>query len=436
MHGSELPLSRSRELYELARKHLAGGVSSHFRALGAPLPLFFTHAKGARICDADGNEYLDFALGQGPLILGHSHDELLERVFSSLRKGQLYAGQHEMELELGQRFTSLVPNAGLVRFCNSGSEAVHIAIRLARAITGRRKILKFEGHYHGWFDNVLISVHPSTDLAGSKARPTAVPWGLGQPASALEEIVVCGWNDLEAVERAFRENGDIAAVITEPIMCNTGCILPESGFLGGLREVTNRHGALLIFDEIITGFRLAPGGAQEYFGVTADLATFGKAMSCGFPISAITGKDDHMQWLADGRVIHAGTLNGNNGCVAACLATTEILMRNGGTAYRQLFRIGGLLKTGLEELARKHNQPLLVQGPGPMIHTGFTGRPSVRNFRESADYDRHLLSKFVLGMFYRGVRLIERGMWYVSLAHSEREVETALEAADSVLSEI
>ena len=282
--------SKSLELYERAQKSLAGGVSSNYRMSKQPHTLFFTRGEGTRIYDVDGNEYLDFTLSQGPLILGHSHPKVLQRVTEEMKHGQLYAGQHELEINLAEKLQRHIPCAELVRFTNSGSESVQATLRLARAFTGRTKYVKFEGHYHGWFDNVLVSLQPSKDTAGPRSSPQAVLETNGQASSVLKDVVVLPWNDLEIVEKALRQNADeIAAIITEPVMCNNGCIEPTEGFLEGLRNLCNRYGVVLIFDETITGFRLGLGGAQAYYGITPDLAIFGKAMASGFPFSLFAG---------------------------------------------------------------------------------------------------------------------------------------------------
>ena len=427
---------KSLSLFRESCDYLAGGVSSQFRALGKPHPLFFSHAKGSRIYDVDGNEYIDFTLSQGPLILGHCHPELVRKVSEELQCGQLYGGQFEKELQLARRLTEILPGVERIRFCTSGSEAVQVAIRLARAVTGKKKILKFEGHYHGWLDNVLVSVQPPLEEAGPEDSPRSVPSTLGQPGSVVDEVTVLSWNDLQAVQRKLEEDGDIAAVITEPVMCNTSCILPRPGYLEGMRELCDRFGVLLIFDEIITGFRLSLGGAQEYLGITADLATYGKALAAGFPISAIAGKKKYMDYLADGRVMHAGTLNSNNASVAASLASLDLFTRDHGAAYEHLHRISGALMDGLRDRAQRHGLALLVQGPGPMFHAGFTPLKEVHDFRESLSYDREKFGRFVFAMLERGVRLIGRGLLYVSLAHGEEDVEQTLAVADQVLKEL
>lgn len=429
---------KSRQLYERACKSMAGGVSSHFRMLGAPHPLFFTQASGARIIDADGNEYLDFTLSQGPMLLGHSHPEILRKVCEEIAFGQLYAGQHLLELELAEKLQKLVPCADLIRFSNSGSESVQAALRLARGFTGRTKYVKFEGQYHGWFDNVLISQHPSKEDAGSLESPHKVLETGGQSAEVLDEVIVLPWNDLPAVERVFEQMGDeIAAVITEPVMCNNGCIEPLPGYLQGLRDVCDKYGAVLIFDEIITGFRLGLGGAQEFYNVIPDLATFGKAMASGFPVSFLAGKRHIMELMATGQVMHAGTYNSNNPSIAAAAATVDILesgARDG--LYENLRDLGCRLQRGLKKAAEDASHEVLLSGPGQMTHLAFTRCRRLLNYRDCLNSDGAKYGEFAKGMLDRGIRVIGRGIWYISAAHTERDIDQAVEAAAEVFQAI
>ncbi len=395
--------------------------------------MFFSDAQGVRIRDVDGNEYLDFTLSQGPLLLGHSHPEVLARVKEEESKGQLYAAQSELELKLARRLTEILPGAELVRFGTSGSDAVHTAIRLARAITGKRKILKFEGHYHGWYDNILVDVR-TTARRGQDFAPVRL--SEGQLGSVLDELVICPWNDLNRLQDILEQDPDIAAVISEPIMCNNSCILPNSSYLTDLHKLCRHFGILLIFDEVITGFRVALGGAQEYLSATADLAVYGKAMASGFPISALAGKKEYMDYLSDGRVVHAGTLNTNISCVAAALATVEILIRDGHKIYPRIRDLGQRLMVGLRESARTHGLPLLVQGPGPMFHSGFTEMEAVNSFRHCRSYNAVQQEALAFGLLQRGIRLIGRGLWYVSAVHAEQDVEETLKIADQVFREM
>lgn len=418
-----------------ARACLAGGVSSHFRAGAKQV---FTHGRGSRIWDVDGNEYLDFTLSQGPLIHGHSHPAIVEHVSKALAQGQLYNAVHREEVELAEKLVACIPCADLVRFGSTGSEAVHAVLRLARAFTGREKIVKFEGHYHGWYDNIIASIGPTLDQAGPELEPQAVPWTSGLARGSLDDLIVLPWNDLDRIDQEFQRRGDeIAAVITEPCMCNTGCIEPRSGYLEGLRRLCSEHGTLLIFDEVITGFRLALGGAQEYYSVVPDLAVLGKAVASGFPISVIAGRRDVMEFLGQGRTIQAGTLNANTTSVAACMASLRLLEQDDRAAYKQLRDHGNRLMRGLREAATEAGLPVLLQGPGPVFHMGFTTEPAVHDYRDvvrSFDTERH--GRFVAGMLGHGIRLLGRGIWYLSTVHTNDDVDAALTAARQVLAEI
>ncbi len=428
---------RSRTLWERSKRSLAGGVSSNVRAGAKPFPLFFERAEGAMIYDVDGNGYIDYALGQGPLILGHSPPRVLDAVNAAMRKGQLYAGQHELEIQVAETLVQLIPCAELCRFGLSGSEVVQAAMRLARAVTGRTKILRFEGHYHGWFDNVLLNVATPVDQAGPRERPRVSLGSAGQVESVRKDYVVLPWNDLALVEDLFSEMGDsIAAVITEPMMCNTSAIPPAPGYLEGVRRICDQYGALLIMDEIITGFRLGLQGAQGRFGVTPDLATFGKAMAGGFPCSALVGKREYMERFARD-VNHSGTFNSNVISMAACAATLTELARDDGAVYRRMEEIGHALMSGIRDIAQRLGMPLLVQGLPTAFHVSFTDLAAIRDYRDYALHcDKERYGRFSVAMLKRGVRLIERGIWYVSAAHTQEHVARTLEAVEAALKEI
>jgi glutamate-1-semialdehyde 2,1-aminomutase len=427
---------KSRRLYERACRVLAGGVSSEFRKYGPPHPLFYERGNGSHVVDVDGNDYLDFTLSQGPLILGHSHPHVLAEVANASQNGQLFAGQHLRELELAETLQRLIPCAELIRFSLSGSESDHAALRLARALTGRPKFLRFEGHYHGWFDNVALGISaPSIDALGSREHPTPVRWTEGLPPDIENQSLVLPWNDLALAERTLIEkHHEIAAVITEPVMCNSGCIEPEPGYLEGLRELCDRYGIVLIFDEVITGFRLGMGGAQKHYGVIPDLAVFGKAMASGYPISILAGRRRFMEKIANGTVIHAGTMNSGNPSVAAAQATLRVLEDE--ALHPRLFDLGRRLMEGLRDASMRAGAPLLVQGPGPMFHAGFTTLESVRDYRETLSYDKPRYAAFIAGMQDRGIRLIGRGLWYVSAAHSTQEIDHCIRTAFETLRNI
>lgn len=428
--------AQSAALLERARRVLAGGVSSEFRKYNHPHAITYTHGLGSRIYDVDGNEYLDFTLSQGPLLLGHSHPAVLEAVAAYSQKGQLFAGQHEQEIELAETLHNLIPSAELMRFCLDGSEAVQTALRVARAKTGRQRFLRFEGHYHGWLDNVAWGVStPSAGALGDREYPTVFPWSEGLASQSRDEFIILPWNDLDLVRQTVAaHHHELAAIITEPIMCNNGCILPQPGFLEGLRTLCDDYGIALIFDEVITGFRVGLGGAQQRFGVTPDLAIFAKAIASGYPISAVVGKRDWMELIEAGRVIHAGTMNAGNPTVAAALATLQILQQE--QPHQRLYELGQRLMNGLRGAAHETGHTLLVQGLGPMFHAGFTHLSSVRDYRDTLTYDKAKQTLFVAGLHDRGIRIIGRGLWYISTAHTEADIQQAIDAARSVLSAI
>lgn len=424
---------KSKELLNRAEKVLASGVSSEFRKYNHPHALFYTHGEGSRLYDVDGNEYLDFTLSQGPLILGHSHPEVLRAVDEYSQKGQLYAGQHVREVELAEKMNALIPSAELMRFSLDGSEAVQTAFRVARAKTGRQKFLRFEGHYHGWLDNVAYGIStPSVEALGTREHPNVFPWTAGLPESSRQDFIILPWNDLALVERTVeRYHTEIAAIITEPVMCNNGCIVPKEGFLEGLRAVCDRYGIALILDEVITGFRMGLGGAQQYFGVTPDLSIFAKAMGSGYPISAIVGKREWMGLIAEGNVIHAGTMNAGNPTVAAALATVAVLERE--NPYERMYGLGRKLMEGLREAAAETEQNLVVQGLGPMFVTYFGDHPQCHDYRDTLRNDKVKLSQFIAELHDRGIRVIGRGLWYISAVHTENDVDQAIATATAVL---
>jgi glutamate-1-semialdehyde 2,1-aminomutase len=428
--------AQSKELYERASQVLAGGIASEFRRFSTPYPLFYARAVGSRIWDVDGNEYLDFTLSQGPMILGHSHPAVLEAVANASQSGQLFAGQHLQELELAELLQKEIPCAELIRFSLSGSEADHAAIRVARAITGRPKFLRFEGHYHGWLDGMASGIAaPNLEALGSRENPNLIAWTQGLPPHALEETLLLPWNDLELLTKTVEAHADeLAAIIMEPVMCNSGCIPPLPGFLEGARELCTKHGIALIFDEVITGFRLGSGGAQAWFGVTPDLAVFGKAMASGYPISVLAGKRDWMRPIAEGKVIHAGTMNSGNPSIAAALATVRTLLDQ--KIPSALSKKGTLLMQGLGKAGEVTGHALKVQGMGAMFHVGFTKQETINDLRDTFAYDKAKYAQFVAGMQERGVRLIGRGLWYVSAAHTPAEIDHAVSTATAVLKDI
>lgn len=433
---SNIQYTQSAVLLERAKKILAGGVSSEFRKSNYPHALFYTHGSGSHVYDVDGNDYLDFTLSQGPLILGHSHPYVLKAVQQYTEKGQLYAGQHLQEIELAETLNRLIPSAQLMRFCLDGSEAVHTAFRIARAKTGKPKFLRFEGHYHGWLDNVCWGISaPSADALGNRHDPDVYPWTSGIPEQSRNEFIILPWNDLELLKKTIIEkHAEIAAIITEPVMCNNGCIPPAPGFLQGMRNLCDEYGIALIFDEVITGFRLGLGGAQQLMNITPDISIFAKAMGSGYPISAIVGKKEWMVLIEQSKVIHAGTMNSSSPTIAAALATIQVLETE--NPYPRLFEYGQKLMSGLQAAAIDTGQNLLVQGFGPIVHTGFTSLKTVNDYRDTFSYDRVKLGKFIAGLHNKGIRVIGRGLWYISAAHTEADIDYAIDIAREVMAEI
>lgn len=425
-------VNESARLDEAARQVIAGGVSSDIRRSTTPgPPLYVDHALGSRMWDVDGNEYVDYVLGQGPLLFGHSHPRIVEAVTRQVARGQIYAAQHALEIEVAELVRELVPCAELVRFNSVGSEAVQAAWRLARGLTGRTKVLKFEGHYHGWYDPAWFSVHPAPADAGPPDRPRPVPGSAGQLRSAADELVVAPWNDLTAFHGILDEHpGELAAVVMEPLLCNTGCIEPYPEFLRGVRERTRRDGIVLLFDEVITGFRVAPGGAQEWLGVTPDLAVFGKAMAGGFPLSCIAGSEAVMRPITTGTVGHAGTFNSNPVVMAAAAAALTMIKEQGDGLYEPMRERGRRLARGIADRARAGGIDLLTSGPGPIVQTYLTNRDTVEDYRQYATIDPARTRRFHAALLDQGVNSVSRGLWFLSTAHDDADVEQTLDTVD------
>jgi glutamate-1-semialdehyde 2,1-aminomutase len=415
----------SLERWQRAQRCLAGGVSSGLRRSARPYPLYFSHGQGANIHDVDGNTYCDYALGWGPNILGHAAEEVVHALQKQATLGLTYGAQHELEIEVAEQLTSFIPCADSVCFANSGTEIVQLALRLARAATGREKYLKFEGHYHGWDDSVLVSYHPTAlQIEQSNGGPISV--GAGQLSQ--ESVVVVQWNDREGVEAAFAANrGKIASVICEPILCNSGCIFPEPGFLEFLREITRREGTLLIFDEVITGFRLGLEGAQGFFDVTPDLATYAKAVGGGMPLSVLAGKSEYMDLISTGKVVHAGTLNGNPITLAVAKEVLAYLSSDNGAVYQRLRAHGAELTRALQEVFAAAGMPIVISSAGSVFHIAFLERRP-RNYRELLAADEQKYSDFALALLDEGILVLPDGRWYLSTAHRKDDIDRTIEA--------
>ena len=423
----------SARLLKTSQAHLTAGVSSLVRVSSRP-PLFFRSAAGSHLTDVDGNTYVDYSLAWGPLILGHSHPAVMRSVLRQLGKFQAVGAQHELEIDVSRKICEMVPCADLVSFNSSGSEPVQMALRLARAHTGRQKFIKFEGHYHGWHDNVLISFH-TDPVSNPTYSPT--PASEGQSKSALSDICILPWNDLGAVESLLKEqHSEIAAIIMEPLLGNSSCLKPRPGYLQGVRGLATKYGVVLIFDEVITGFRVAPGGAQSLFGVTPDLATFGKAVAAGFPLSVIAGKKDIMGLIAQKRVLHAGTFNGNPVSLAAAYPCLKLLSSREGLALTRVKANGEVLMNEIKDLAKKAGIALLVNGVGAVFHVSFTARESMYNYRDTLDCNIQTRDRFIDAMLQQGIYLLPDGRWYVSTAHSEADIEKTVRSVKAVFAKL
>jgi glutamate-1-semialdehyde 2,1-aminomutase len=424
-------VTRSSELFDRAKRVLPGGVNSPvraFRAVGGT-PFFVAYAEGSRLFDADGKSYIDYVCSWGPLILGHAHPAVLDAVRNAAERGWSYGAPCEAEVELAEEVQRRMPSLEMMRFVNSGTEATMAAVRLARAATGRDLIVKFEGCYHGHADGFLVK-------AGSGVATLGLPDSPGVPAELAKLTLTAPFNDARAVADLFREHeGRIAAIIVEPYVGNAGFISPESDFHSALRDVCDQYGALLIFDEVMTGFRVARGGAQERLGVQPDLTALGKIVGGGFPVGVYGGRADLMKRIApEGPVYQAGTLSGNPVAMAAGLATLRETGRPG--FYEQLERKTKRLMTGLEAVARHHGVPVALGNAGSMWGVYFTAGP-VRNYTDAKRSDTALFARWHKAALARGVFLapsaFEAG--FISAAHSETDIDFTLEQLDAALGE-
>jgi glutamate-1-semialdehyde 2,1-aminomutase len=429
---SFLSFDRSAELIARSAQHVAGGVNSNFRIGMAGGPLVFQRGEGPYLFDVDGNRLIDYYCGMGAMVLGHSPLSVQAAVKEQVDKGILYAGQSEVEFEAARILCERIPSAQRIRFGSSGSEVAQAAFRLARAATGKRVILKFEGHYHGWFDNILWSTAPGGEAAGPEDAPIMVPGSKGQDPLDAAGLDVIGWNDLGKLEARLAK-GDVAGVIMEPAMCNQGAIAPRTGYLEGAQAACRRHGALLIFDEVITGFRLGRSGAQARFGVTPDISIFAKAVANGFPVAAIVGRADLLDMFVTGGVLHGGTFNAQPVTMAAMVATQKALTQEG---YEAASRKGVRLREGIAAILKEAGIKAQVTGFELMFHVGFGLEEPAGNYRDLLKVDKALYARFAHALLRRGVRVLERGAWFVSFAHDEAVIDNTLEAVRAAAREI
>ncbi len=418
---------KSRVLFEEAKKYIPGGVNSPVRAFKSVggKPFFVEKGKGSKIYDVDGNEYIDYVCSWGPLILGHAHPEVIELVKKTTEKGTSFGIPNPLEVELAKAVVEAVPSIEKVRFVNSGTEATMSAIRLARGYTKRNKIVKFEGCYHGHVDYLLAK-------AGSGVLTLSIPGTPGVPEDFVSQTLLCEFNNKDAVKELFEKFGeDIACVIVEPVMGNAGVILPEKGFLKFLRDITREYQSILIFDEVITGFRISYGGAQEYFNVMPDLTCLGKIIGGGFPVGAYGGKKEIMDYIApDGPVYQAGTLSGNPVAMAAGLKTLEILKRE--NPYPELEKKAKILGNEAQKIFEKKGIYVTVNSIASMSSIFFNNGKPVKSFKDAASSDTQFYAKFFWEMLKRGVYFAPSQFEaaFISTAHTERDIERTLQAIE------
>ena len=401
-------------------------------------PLFIERGDGAVVTDVDGNRYIDWMMAYGALPLGHAHPAIVAAISQAAQTGTLFAAATEIEVEVAERISSIVPGAERVRFANTGTEAAMAALRLARGYTGRPKFIKFEGHYHGWHDDFLLTAHPHAwQSLGHPRDPIAIAESSGLNRRSLEDTILVPWNDLEAVERVLDvHRGQVAAIFTEGAMANMGVIPPRAEYLKGLRQLATESGSLLVIDETVTGFRVARGGCQEHYGVQADLAVFGKALGAGLPVAALTGKAKIMEALAWGGVLHYGTQNASRVGMAAARASLDLLDE---AFFKRLNFLAEQLCIGLRAIFEQKGISAIVQNVGPMFQIFFTELPRVENYRQfCAHVNRTQYQKFALALFPYGIYMSPSPALHsvVTGAHKTEHVEATLEAVDQVCDEL
>jgi glutamate-1-semialdehyde 2,1-aminomutase len=438
MRMREFSLERSQEVFDQIRKSIAGGESSYVRIMDGHLTTVLTHGRGSRMWDVDGNEYIDYNLAYGPLFFGHVPSRVTEAVIEQIsERGADFGFPFELAARTGELMQKLVPGLDLVRFANSGTEAVASALRLARAATGKDKIVRFEGHYHGWSEAIFTREHLPPSALGLEATPFVLPGSTGMPEGALADVIVQSWNRADLLEDLLSRRGhEVAAVIMEPINFNSGAMLPEPGYLEYVRDLTREHGVLLIFDEVITGFRVGPGGASRLFGVTPDIWTFAKALGAGFPVAAFGGTAEVMDLEARNEVFHGGTYAGSPLALAAAEAVLSEIHERGDDLYGPLFARSERLGRGLETIISGYGFPCVWQGVGPAFQIFFTHEPveKLRNYREAAGKCLpSLFTQWQHSMQRHGV-YFHPSQWecfFVSTAHTDADIDVTLEAADA-----
>jgi glutamate-1-semialdehyde 2,1-aminomutase len=431
---------KSKQLFERAQKHFAGGVGSGTRSPASgwlPNPVYVDNGLGSHIWDVDENEYIDYLVGGGPLILGHRPKPVIEKVCQTLQeRGSIFSLAHDLEIQAAEKISELIPSIELIRFDNSGTAAVQRALRLSRAYTGKTKVVRFEGHYHGWSDQIHWSNRPPLEAAGRRNAPRPIPNSNGIPEELAGTLIVLPWNDIDLLEKTIQAHKyEIACVITEPILGNTGGIMPQPGYLEAMRKLTAENDIILIFDEVLTGFRVALGGAQEMYGIKPDLTTLAKAMAAGFAAAAVGGKKEIMDLIPKGEIMFGGTYNSNLVVTSSVVATLDELSKPG--VYEKMNVLGVKLAGGLVELAKKAGFPASWTGVGSMFQLWFCEQNELpRDYREAAPIiKRSPFSKLWQGLMERGVLVQPRqdNLFLLSTAHTEQDIQTTLEAAEAAL---
>ncbi len=421
-----MDINKSKELFERAQKTIPGGVNSPvraFRSVGGT-PLFISRAKGSYLYDADGNKYIDYIASWGPMILGHAHEQVIKAIQERAVYSTSFGAPTELEIEMAELIIEMVPNVDLIRIVNSGTEACMSAVRLARGFTGKNKILKFEGHYHGHADAFLVK-------AGSGLATLQIQNVPGITNGVAQDTLTAPFNNFSAVEETIKKHsGEVAAIIVEPVAGNMGCVPPEKGFLESLRNLCDKENIVLIFDEVMTGFRLAPGGAQEKLGIRADLVTYGKVIGGGLPVGAFGGRKEIMEHIAPlGKVYQAGTLSGNPLAMIAGITTLKILKDN-PSIYSELEKKTNYLHMGLYEVFSKKNIPVTINSFGSLISLHFTEYP-VKDFVSSSAADIQRFNRFFHSMLEQGIYPPPSAFesWFLNNALSYRDLDETIEAA-------
>ena len=434
----------SESLFERGSKVLIEGVSSASRGPAAfgTTPRYMSHGEGSRLYDVDGREYIDWMMAFGALPLGHAHPKIVTTVTKEIARGSHFATALEVEVEVAEILVNLLPHVEKVRFANTGTEAAMAAIRLARGHTGRRKIIKFEGHYHGWWDAVLLNSNPQPITAlGHPNSPIRIPDSSGITEESWMDTIIVPWNDLESLERAMALHGrDAACVVTEGVMSNMGVIAPKPGYLNRIQELCNKHGALFYLDETVTGFRVAAGGCAELYGLKPDIVTYGKALGGGVPMAAIGGSDEIMSGLEWGKVLHFGTHNAGRLALHICKTMLTTMLDDNQAGFVKIKDLGIKLTEEIQAIARKNNKhKMICQGVNSMFQIFFTDQEEISNYRDFCkSVDRLKFRNFALKLFDKGIYMNPSATLHSlsSIVHTEEDIEVTARAISETLDEM